>query len=91
MVNFQNNTVSVIDTTTNTVVATVPVGVTPDGVTITPAPQTPKSKDEYRRGGYLKFAPPTGLFNNQGGASATSSTITSSTISIMSSEAVLSN
>src|SRR5438270_468762 len=31
-----SNTVSVIDTATNTVVATVPVGVTPGGVAITP-------------------------------------------------------
>ena len=34
--NSQDNTVSVIDTATNTVVATVPVGVNPSGIAITP-------------------------------------------------------
>jgi len=34
--NFSSNTVSVIDTATNTVVATVPVGTNPEGVAITP-------------------------------------------------------
>jgi YVTN family beta-propeller protein len=34
--NFGDNTVSVIDTTTNTVVATIPVGRTPTGVAVTP-------------------------------------------------------
>ena len=33
---FPNNFVSVIDTATNTVVATIPVGVAPNGVAITP-------------------------------------------------------
>src|SRR4029077_10615670 len=34
--NSEDNTVSVIDTATNTVVATVPVGVNPYGIAITP-------------------------------------------------------
>ena len=34
--NFKDNTVSVIDTTTGTVVATVPVAAGPDGIAITP-------------------------------------------------------
>ena len=34
--NALSNTVSVIDTATNTVIATVPVGFTPEGVAITP-------------------------------------------------------
>jgi len=38
--NFFSNTVSVIDTATNTVVATVPVGSFPSGVAITPSPVT---------------------------------------------------
>src|SRR5204862_4011269 len=33
---FPNNFVSVIDTATNTVVATIPVGVAPNGIAITP-------------------------------------------------------
>jgi YVTN family beta-propeller protein len=35
-INLPNNFVSVIDTATNTVVATIPVGVGPDGAAITP-------------------------------------------------------
>src|SRR4029079_3355089 len=34
--NSGNNTVSVIDTATNTVVATIPVGTSPDGIAVTP-------------------------------------------------------
>ncbi len=58
--------VSVIDTATNTVVATIPVGPLPLWVAITPAPQAPKSKEECEHGGYLKFGPPAGPFKNQG-------------------------
>ncbi len=36
MANRNNNSVSVIDTATNTVVATAPVGATPTGVTVNP-------------------------------------------------------
>ena len=60
------NTVLVIDTVTNTVVATITVGESPFGVAITPAPQAPKSKEECKHGGYLKFGPPAGPFKNQG-------------------------
>src|SRR5664279_4601844 len=34
--NYDNNTVSVIDTATNKVTATVPVGIGPEGVAVTP-------------------------------------------------------
>ena len=61
-----SNGVSVIDTTTNTVVAGIPVGRNPYGIAITPAPQAPKSKEECKHGGYLKFGPPAGPFKNQG-------------------------
>ena len=59
-------TVSVIDTATNTVVASIAVGLFPEGVAITPVPQVPKSKEECKHGGYLKFGPPAGPFKNQG-------------------------
>jgi len=39
--NFGSNTVSVIDIATNTVVATIPVGVAPSGIAITRVPQAP--------------------------------------------------
>ena len=64
--NDGSNTVSVIDTATNTVVATIPVGLLPTGVAITPAPQAPTSKEQCEHGGYLKFGPPGGPFKNQG-------------------------
>jgi len=65
---MEPNTVSVIDTATNTVVADIFVGVYvfPSGIAITPAPQAPKSKEECKHGGYLKFGPPAGPFKNQG-------------------------
>jgi YVTN family beta-propeller protein len=46
-----SNTVSVIDTSTNTVVATVPVGARPFGVAVTPACQVslPKAYREYHQ------------------------------------------
>ena len=59
-------TVSVIDTATNTVVATIPVGGHPVAVAITPAPQAPTSKEQCKHRGYLKFGPPAGPFKNQG-------------------------
>jgi YVTN family beta-propeller protein len=61
-----SNTVSVIDTATNTVLSTIPVGPLPLWVAITPAPQAPKSKEECKHGGYLTFGPPAGPFKNQG-------------------------
>ena len=64
--NVFSNTVSVIDTATNTVVATIPVGILPEGVAITPAPQAPTSAEQCKHGGYLKFGPPVGPFKNQG-------------------------
>jgi YVTN family beta-propeller protein len=61
-------TVSVIDTAINTVVAKVPVGTEafPNGIAIALAPQPPKSKEECKHGGYLKFGPSAGPFKNQG-------------------------
>jgi YVTN family beta-propeller protein len=64
--NVNSNTVSVIGTATNTVVTTIPVGLAPFGVAITPAPQAPKSKEDCKHGGYQKFGPPAGPFKNQG-------------------------
>ena len=64
--NIISNTVSVIDTATNTVVATIPIGGEPLGIAITPAPQAPTSIKQCEHGGYLKFGPPAGPFKNQG-------------------------
>jgi len=64
--NDDSDTVSVTDTATNTVVETIPVGVGPVAVAITPAPQTPTSKEYCKHDGYLKFGPPAGPFKNQG-------------------------
>ena len=61
-----SGTVSVIDTTTNTVVATIPVGAGPVAVAITPVRQTPTGKEQCKHHGYLKFGPPAGPFKNQG-------------------------
>ena len=44
--NFGSDTVSVIDTATNTVVATIPVGLNPFGVAITPGIGPPTNKDQ---------------------------------------------
>lgn len=63
--NSNDNTVSVIDTTTNTVVATIPVGFNPAVIAILSS-AAPKTKDECRNGGYKKFTPPVGPFKNQG-------------------------
>jgi YVTN family beta-propeller protein len=64
--NQGSNSVSVIDTASNTVIATVAVGVGPVGVAITPAPQAPTSIEQCKHGGYKKFSPPAGPFKNQG-------------------------
>jgi YVTN family beta-propeller protein len=62
-VNVQN-TVSAIDTATNTVIATIPGLSCPIRIATTPPPQAPKSKDDCKDGGYKNF----GLlaFENQG-------------------------
>jgi YVTN family beta-propeller protein len=64
--NDDSDTVSVIDTATNTVVATIPVGSGPVAVAITPVRQTPTGKEQCKHHGYLKFGPPAGPFKNQG-------------------------
>jgi YVTN family beta-propeller protein len=61
-----SGTVSVIDTTTNTVVATIPVGSGPVAVAITPVRQIPTGIEQCTHHGYLKFGPPAGPFKNQG-------------------------
>lgn len=62
-VNVQD-TVSAIDTATNTVIATIPGLSCPIRIATTPPPQAPKSKDDCKNGGYKNF----GLlgFKNQG-------------------------
>jgi YVTN family beta-propeller protein len=57
--------VFVIDTTTNTIIATIPVGSNPVGAAIMPS-AAPKTKDECKNDGYKKFVPPAGPFKNQG-------------------------
>lgn len=54
-----------IDTATNLVIATVPVGDGPTGIAVTPALE-PTNKDECKNGGYNDFGPPVGPFKNQG-------------------------
>ena len=66
MTNGVDNTVSVINTTTNSVVATIAVGRFPEAVAIVPAPHAPKNKEDCKHGGYLRFGPPAGPFKNQG-------------------------
>ena len=65
--------VTVIDTATDIVSATVSDGVTcpsglfgPYGIAITPAPLVPTSKEDCKNGGYRRFGPPAGPFRNQG-------------------------
>jgi YVTN family beta-propeller protein len=64
--NAADTAVSVIDTGTNTMVATIPVGPFPEAVAITPAPKVPKTKEDCKHGGYLKFGPPAEPFKSQG-------------------------
>ena len=66
MTNNGANNASVIDTATNTVVTTIPVGGQPIGVAITPALEAPTSKEQCKHGGYRNFGPPAGPFKNQG-------------------------
>jgi YVTN family beta-propeller protein len=65
--NQLSNTVSVIDTATNTFIATI-VGVAcPAGIAITPAQaRVPLSIEECKNGGWRTFGPPAGPFRNQG-------------------------
>jgi YVTN family beta-propeller protein len=64
--NEDSNTVLVVDTATNTVIASIPVGQAPFGVAIMRAPKAPTSKEQCKHGGYKKFVPPAGPFKNQG-------------------------
>ena len=65
--NSGSNTVSVIDTATNTVVSTIPVGSGPDafGIFIQP-PSANSGKDACKDGGWRKFVSSPGPFQNQG-------------------------
>ena len=65
MTNSTGNSVLVIDTVTNTVVAAIPVDGQPVAVAITPAPQAPTSKEQCKHGGYRSFGPPAGPLKNQ--------------------------
>ena len=60
-----SGTVSVIDTASNTVVATVGVGASPDGLAITPGVGPPTNKDQCNKGGWKIFTIPQ-KFKNQG-------------------------
>jgi YVTN family beta-propeller protein len=62
---FVSNTVSVIDTATNTVVVTIGVGLFPTGVAITPGVGPPTNKDQCKKGGWEIFTIPE-KFKNQG-------------------------
>ena len=57
--------VSVIDTASNTVVATVGVGDGPEGVAVTPGIGPPANKDQCKKGGWKTFTIPR-KFKNQG-------------------------
>ena len=61
-----NRAIIVIDTATNTVIATIPVLGLPFRIAISPAPRSPKDKEECKNGGWRNFGPPAGPFNNQG-------------------------
>jgi YVTN family beta-propeller protein len=63
--NVNSNSVSVIDTASNTVVATVGVGSNPVGVAITPGVGPPTNKDQCKKGGWETFTIPQ-KFKNQG-------------------------
>jgi YVTN family beta-propeller protein len=49
------DTVSIIDTATNTVTATIPGFACPRRIAITPVIPVPKNKDDCKDGGYTKF------------------------------------
>ncbi len=64
--NQNSDSVSVINTASNTVVATVGVGSLPTGVAITPT-QTPANKDACKNGGWRSLTRADGsAFKNQG-------------------------
>jgi YVTN family beta-propeller protein len=63
--NQNSNSVSVIDTASNTVVATVAVGSGPNWVAITPGIGPPSDKDQCKKGGWRDFTIPR-KFKNQG-------------------------
>jgi YVTN family beta-propeller protein len=58
------NTVSIIDTATNTVEASVPVGNAPAVIAFGPVPTAPTSKDQCKNDGWRNFTSP--VFKNQG-------------------------
>jgi len=62
------SSVLVIDTATNTLVATIPVGarVIPAWIAITPAPRVPRNKEQCKHSGWKNFGPPAGPFKSQG-------------------------
>jgi YVTN family beta-propeller protein len=63
------NTASVIDTATNTVLTTIPNIACPGSahrIAIAAVPPVPKTKDDCKDGGYIEFGPPAGPFPNQG-------------------------
>jgi YVTN family beta-propeller protein len=62
---FASNSVSVVDTATNTVLTAVAVGVGPSNVAITPGIGPPTNKDQCKKGGWKAFTVP-GKFKNQG-------------------------
>jgi len=63
--NLFSNSVSVINTASNTVVATVGVGNFPAGVAITPGIGPPTDKNQCKKGGWKVFRIPE-KFKNQG-------------------------
>ena len=63
------NTASVIDTATNTLVAMIPNIGCPGSahrIAIAEVPRVPKSKNDCKDRGYAEFGPPAGPFRNQG-------------------------
>jgi YVTN family beta-propeller protein len=61
-----NRAIIVIDTATNAVITTIPVLGFPFRIAISPAPRSPKNKEECKNGGWRNFGPPAGPFKNQG-------------------------
>ena len=66
VVNLGSDTLSIIDTATNLVMATVATqGTCSVAIAITPA-AVPTSKDQCKNGGWRTFGAPAGPFRNQG-------------------------
>jgi YVTN family beta-propeller protein len=59
-------TIAVIDTSSNTVVDTITSLSCPANMAIAITPLIPKTKDDCKNGGYLRFGAPAGPFKNQG-------------------------